>query len=104
MKHQIANYMYSAPLSSKRVGSTTYTIGYADAYNAFGLIGPEHNGIFVLDATHRAVVLDQHMIASTGYFGPRPEHIAEIARLRGLAPKAFLAWIRGHARTRDEYR
>ena len=104
MNKQIGPFLYSYPLWQRRVGSTTYTIGYADAYNAFGLIGPEHNGIFVLDDTHKAVVLDRHMPQLTGYHGPAPEHHAEFLRLKRLGPRAFRAWIKAHPRTRPEYR
>lgn len=104
MNKQIGNYMYSFELCRRHIGSTRYVIGFADAYNAYGLIGPEHNGIFILDDTLKAVVLDQHMPMASGYFGPDTARHVEIARIMGLSPRAFRAFIKAHPRTRDEYK
>ncbi len=104
MKHQIGNYMYSYPLMHRRVGSTKYIIGIADAYNAFGLIGPEHNGIFILNDTEKAVVLDRHLPTSTGYFGPSQKQLTECGNLMAMTPKQWRSFIRNHPRTRPEYR
>ena len=104
MKHQIGPYMFSYPIWRKRVGSTHYIIGFADAYNARGLIGPEHNGIFVLDETRKMIVLDRHTPLETGYFGPNEDIFAEFSRLKALTPKAWRAWVSAHPRTRPDYR
>ncbi len=40
------------------------------AYNAFGLIGSEKNGIAILDENERAVLCDEIARESSGYFGP----------------------------------
>ena len=39
------------------------------AYNAMGLIGPEKNGIAVLNETEQNVLLDEYCKQSSGYFG-----------------------------------
>lgn len=104
MQQQIGNYMHNGDLFRRKVGRTTYIVGFATAYNAFGLIGPEHNGIFILDDTKRAVVLDRHMPQISGYHGIEPKTAAELQRLRSLSAAAFRAFIAGHPRSRDEYR
>ena len=39
------------------------------AYNAFGLIGSECNGIAILNEKQKDVVLAEHLKQSSGYFG-----------------------------------
>ncbi|MDE2096220.1 MAG: hypothetical protein KGL39_03175 [Patescibacteria group bacterium] len=101
---RIANYHYDTELVRRRCGDRTYILGFACAYNAFGLIGPEKNGVFILDETKKAVVLDEHMRIDTGYFGRKPDHTAEIARLYALPDAAFLTFIKEHPRARGAYR
>jgi hypothetical protein len=50
-----------------QLAGTDYIVGIAGAYNAFGLIGSEHNGIFVLDDTNKAVIFDRDTEISSGY-------------------------------------
>lgn len=58
--NRIGNYHYAdGALRRRTVGGIDYLVGIAGAYNAFGLIGSEHNGIFVLDDTNKNVILDQ---------------------------------------------
>ena len=46
------------------------------AYNAFGLIGSEKNGVAVLDEDNKCVVCDELARADSGYFGPSAEQLA----------------------------
>ena len=46
------------------------------AFNACGLIGPEKNGIAVLDEDNRQVVCDEIARADSGYHGPSAEQLA----------------------------
>lgn len=46
------------------------------AYNAFGLIGPEKNGVAVLDETDPAVVCDELGRIDSGYHGPAASQMA----------------------------
>lgn len=101
---RISNYHYDQELVRRRCAGRTYIIGFACAYNALGLIGSECNGIFILDETKKAVVLDEHMKINTGYFGRQPMHNDEIGRLHKLPDAEFLAFIKAHPRARDEYR
>lgn len=51
------------------------------AYDAFGLIGPEKNGIAVLDEDNRSVLCDELGIAPSGYHGPSAEQMALFHRM-----------------------
>lgn len=83
-----------------KIGGTTYVIGIAGAYDAFGLIGPEHNGIFILDDDAKRVVLDRHMPIASGYHGPSAEQWAEFERIAKLPAKAFKQFCENHPRYR----
>lgn len=93
---QIGNYIYSHPL--KRVGR--YIVGIADAYNAFGLIGPEHNGVFVLDDEDKCVVCDQIDKQSSGYFGPSDTQKIMLETLSKRSEEKLLEFCRTHGRYR----
>lgn len=83
-----------------KIGGTTYVIGIAGAYDAFGLIGPEYNGIFILDDDAKRVVLDRHMPIASGYHGPSPEQWAEFKRIAELPVTAFHNFCRNNPRYR----
>lgn len=102
MNHRIGNYMYQSPEYLKKKGR--WIIGIAAAYNAGGLIGSEHNGIFILDNTAKKVVLDKHLIIDSGYHGPSAAQKTELERLAALPPTEFLDFIQAHPRARDDYR
>ncbi len=70
------------------------------AYDAFGLIGSEFNGIAVLDENERSVLCDRISCESSGYFGPSRAQLAEFDRLIGLDWSEFRSFINGHDRTR----
>lgn len=53
------------------------------AYNAFGLIGPEKNGIAVLDEDNRQVVCDEISRADSGYYGPTAQQLKAFDDLTG---------------------
>jgi len=94
------HYSPDAPLLKRTAGGKDYTVGVASAYNAFGLIGPEHNGVFVLDETDKQVCMDRHAEISSGYYGPAREQLAEQARVAALPDAEFLTFIRTHPRSR----
>jgi len=51
-------------------GKTRFRILLYGAYNAFGLIGSECNGICILNEDEKNVVTDGVLSVSSGYFGP----------------------------------
>ena len=101
IENQIGPYMHGAgAIFSRIVNGTEYIVGIASAYNAFGLIGPEKNGIFVLDETNKRVLTDEIMKGLTGYYGPTKEQWAEYMRAKELPAKAFIKWIETSPRFR----
>lgn len=59
------------------------------AYNAFGLIAPERNGLAVLNETRRNVFCDEIEKASSGYFGPSKRQVEAFEKL--TSPEITLA-------------
>lgn len=99
--NQIGPFMYSdGAIRKRRVNGIDYIVGIAGAYNAFGLIGPEYNGLFVLDDTNKRVLADRIAETQSGYFGPSKEQWAELKRAMELPAKAFRAWIETSPRYR----
>lgn len=71
------------------------------AYNAFGLIGSEENGILILDEDLLRVVLDGHYKQSSGYFGPSEGQLKEWERLVGMSSwEDFVNFVNSHSRAR----
>ena len=99
---KIGPYHYDpATLPQQRTaGKKTYTVGIATAYNAFGLIGTELNGVFVLNETDKAVVLDQHAIGPSGGFGATTAQKAAMEKLLAMPDADFLAFIKADPRSR----
>ena len=101
IKNQIGPFMYAdGALRRRTVGGVDYLVGIAGAYNAYGLIGPEHNGIFVLDATNKQVVLDRYEEQSSGYNGPSEHQWAVLGDIMRLDDADFIEFITTDARSR----
>jgi hypothetical protein len=93
--NQIGPFMHADGAVRRRtVGKTTYVVGIAGAYNAFGLIGPEHNGLFVLDDTAKRVLTDRICEnPQGGYPGPSAAQWEALATAMRAKPADFLAWV-----------
>lgn len=99
--NRIGNYHYAdGALRRRSVGGVDYLIGIAGAYNAFGLIGSEHNGIFVLDDTNKAVVLDRDTEISSGYHGPSQAQWERLKHFCTCDEADFVDLIHNHERSR----
>lgn len=74
------------------------------AYNAYGLIGPEMNGIAVLNDTKKAVVVDMVCRETTGWYpgysGPSERQIDLFESLAEMPDSLLVAWLRCHSRYR----
>lgn len=70
------------------------------AYNAFGLIGSECNGVAVLDENGQQVLCDQIEQQSTGWFGANEKQIAQATKLCEMDWPTFREFINNHPRTR----
>lgn len=77
-----------------------YRLVVYGAYNAFGLIGSEKNGIAVLDNEARCVVADELFIADSGYFGPGKAQTRGLRTLLTCSPKDFCNIINSSGRNR----
>jgi hypothetical protein len=79
-----------------------YRIALYGAFNAYGLIGSEHNGIAVFDDEDKRVVADQLFQADSGYFGPSWDQQKGFDTLMKCSPKEFAAIINNSGRNRYE--
>lgn len=85
--------------SADGTSTRTFTVLVASAYDA-GIIGPEHNGITVIDEDNQSIVLDQHFRESTGYFGPSPRQQSEYKRVMQMGWTEFSEFCRSNRRFR----
>ncbi len=99
-------YRYVRYEAKKKVGKKTFHLFAYGAYDAFGLIGPEDNGIAVGNVTDRQLCIDEHNKQGYGWY-PGFEHEpslaaqrAELERLATMSGKDFLAFLRSHPRYR----
>jgi hypothetical protein len=100
MNNRIGPYHYHDNMLAKKVfGERTFTVLVASAYNA-GIIGPECNGLVVLDDNHRQVLLDEHLKQDSGYFGPSARQQEEFKRVMAMEWPEFAAFVRGNDRYR----
>jgi hypothetical protein len=70
------------------------------AYNAFGLIGSECNGVAVLDEDQHRVLCDEIGKESTGYFGVSQEQVKTAKWLASIKWGEFKHFINNHPRAR----
>ena len=87
---------FTAELEDGAGNPRKYTCGLAGAYDAFGLIGPEFNGLFVLDEVARAVVARELVTAPSGWYGgsggPSRAQLKALADLRAAAGVGYDAF------------
>ncbi len=102
IKNRIGNYHYAdGALRRRTVNGVDYIVGIAGAYNAFGLIGTEQNGIFILDDTNKAVVLDRDTESRNGgYNGPSQAQWDRLEQLMTCPAKAFYTELLTNPRSR----
>ena len=103
ISNRIGQYLHADGAARRyQIDGTNYIIGIAGAYDTFGLIGPEHNGIFILDDDDKRVVLDRHCEIGSGYHGPSEDQWAEFKRIAELPAAAFKNFCRNHPRYRGD--
>lgn len=101
IRNRIGQYLYAdGAVRRRKIGKTEYIVGIAGAYDAYGLIGPERNGLFILDDTRKAVVLDRDTEETSGYHGPSQRQWDRLAEVMKLPAEAFAELIRTHPRSR----
>jgi hypothetical protein len=99
-------FMYVVRIARVVIDGVVYGVLLYGAYNALGLIGPEDNGIAVVNETRKCVVLDGHVRNDYGWYegfrGPAKFQVAEFERIAALRGKQFLDFVRAHPRFRGE--
>lgn len=83
-------------------GTRTFRVLTYQAYDAFGLIGSECNGIVILDEDGKHVLCDEIAKQSSGYNGASPEQIIIARSLVDATWAEFRDVININPRTRYE--
>lgn len=97
----VGQYTMVAGDKALKFGNRTFRVVLYGAYNAYGLIGTENNGIAVLDEDSARVVLDGHLPQDTGSFGPSEEQVLEWNRICGLGGYEFVEFCNSHPMCRE---
>lgn len=84
-----------------KFGKRSFRVIVYGAYNAYGLIGTENNGIAVLDEDRMQVVLDGHCPQETGAYGPSNGQLVEWQRICRMDSAEFVEFCNSHPRLRD---
>lgn len=71
------------------------------ALNANGLIGPEFNGIAVLDEDDKKVIVDNIEKQDSGYFGPSEKQKAKFEEICQMKFKEFQELVNSSDRCRE---
>lgn len=77
-----------------------YRLAVYGAFNAFGLIGSEHNGIVVLDNVDMCVVADRLFQQDSGYFGPSASQMKALQTMLTCSPREFCNIVNSSGRNR----
>lgn len=70
------------------------------AFNAYGLIGSEKNGIAILDEDNRQVLADEIEKESSGYFGPSQNQLSRFNEIRAFSWPEFREFVNSCGRNR----
>lgn len=76
-------------------GGKRWRIIVYGAYNAYGLIGGEHNGVAVFDETTEEVILDKLDAETTGYYGPSDQQVWLFNKLVEMNWDEFRTYVNG---------
>ena len=82
-------------------GERKFRFAIYQAFNAFGLIGSECNGVVIFDEDKTQVVCDEISKQGTGWFGISPTQIKMAEGLIGMSWENFQTFVNNHARTRN---
>jgi hypothetical protein len=80
----------------------TFRLITYQAYNALGLIGPEHNGIAIFDLDRYKVVCDRVLEQDTGYYGASAKQVSFFNRLVEMSWSTFREFVNSHPQHRYE--
>lgn len=89
---------------TRQIGPTVFIIAIYGAYDVFGMIGSERNGIVILNDTKKQVVADHIAPIDSGFYGETAAQIAEYTALRDTVSGAkFLERIAQYPRFRGHH-
>lgn len=106
VKKDIYPYRYVRHEAKRVVKGVEYHIFSHGAYDAFGLIGPEYNGVVVADVTNRRIIVDDGIGPQSGWYDgydndSRVQELAlRVQQLANCSPSKFIAHLQSHPRTR----
>jgi len=83
-------------------GYRKFRIIVYQAYNAYGLIGPEMNGVAIFDDDSRSVLCDGICKQQTGYFGASPLQIKTADGLIGMDWENFKYFVNNQKSKRHD--
>jgi len=72
------------------------------AYNAFGLIGSERNGVAILDEDKKSVICDEICKQNSGWMGVSPNQVKMAEGLIGMDWENFKFFVNSNPRTKYE--
>lgn len=81
-------------------GTRTFRFITYQAYNAYGLIGSEYNGVAILDEDRKQVLCDEIAHQTTGWFGANPYQIKMADELIGMSWEDFKQFVNANERRR----
>jgi hypothetical protein len=87
-----------------RKHSRAFRVIVYGAYDAFGLIGSEKNGIAVLDEDNRSILCDEIAREDSGYFGPSKRQLALFDDITALSWPHFRDYINESCAHRLRYK
>lgn len=108
VQKDIYPYRFVRHEAYRTVRGQRYHIFSYGAYDAFGLIGPEMNGVAVANVTERCIVLDEGHGKSGGWYpgyenDSRVQELAvQVQRLANCSPSQFVQFVKEHPRWRGE--
>ena len=79
----------------------TFRVATYQAFNAYGLIGPEQNGVVIFDEDNRSVLCDRINEQSSGYFGVSWGQNQKAKELISMDWSEFQTFINNHNRSRN---
>jgi hypothetical protein len=81
---------------TRTAGGKQFTLIISSAFNAYGLIGSEFNGIVCLNDTDLQVVFDQDCRETSGYYGPSDAQLRRFDALLAMPDDEFLRVCTSH--------
>jgi len=74
-------------------GERTFHVFTYQAYNAFGLIGPENNGVAICDVDKKQVLCDGIDREGSGYFGVSEAQVRAFERVCSMPWEEFQTFV-----------